>query len=389
MERQPRLFLALALPAALSVGGEALAECNDDGKGNAVDGFECAPQGPVAVGAVFSTSASDARRNVSLALVSELLEEEGEDEGGASGDGMPIDVFATLVFGDKDYQTQSVPGLDSDTWGGVVGVDYRAPEYVVGAALDYSQEEADFKEGAGSQDTDELGFQLFANYTPASVKGLFVSAAARYSSLDIDTTRTFLTAASENTDNNNTLNQASGSTDGRTFGLLGGAGYSWPLQSNTSLDLSAWLSWKDYEIDGYRESGAALQGNSGSGLTGNLRFEDDDYSTFDGILTAELAHSIPITNGRLTPRATVSYIHEFESDTRTINAILVDVIETSPENGSISFRTNEADKDYFRLGASLTADFTGGTTVYLTYSGMVGHDWRNENLVMLGLNQAF
>lgn len=379
MKTQPHLLLALALPAALIVNGEAAAvEC--DATGNAVDGFTCQPAGPVAVGAVFSTSASDARRNVSLALVSELLEEEGEDAGSGSGDGPPIDVFATLVYGDKDYETVSVPGFNSNSWGGVVGVDYRTPEYVVGAALDYSQEDANFDNNAGSQDTDELGFQLFANYTPASVKGLFLSAAARYSSLDIDTTRTFLTAVGAQTDNK--LNQASGSTDGSTFGLLGGAGYSWPLQRNTSLDVSAWLSWKDYKIDGYQESGAAAQG--GDSETGNLRYDDDNYSTLDGILTAELAHSIPISNGVLTPRASASYIHQFESDTRTINAVLAD----QPDQ-RISFRTNEADRNYFRLGASLTAAFNGGTTVYLTYSGMVGHDWRNENLVMLGLNQAF
>ena len=378
----------LALPVALSMSGESLAAC--DTRGNAVDGFECDPAGPLAVGAVFSSSASDTRRNISLALVSELLEEEGEDEGGSSGDGSPIDVFATLIYGDKDYETRSVLGFDSDTWGGVVGVDYRAPEYVVGAAVDYSEERADFNGSAGSQDTDELGFQLFANYTPASVKGLFLSAAARYSSLDIETARTFLTAPQDEfgkVQNPGQLNQASGSTDGSTFGLLGGVGYSWPLRSTTSLDLSAWLSWTDYKIDGYQESGALRQGNQGTEVTGNLRFEDDDYSTLDGILTAELRHSIPITNGVLTPRASVSYVHEFESDTRTINAVLIDV--TDEARRDVIFRTNEADKDYFRLGASLTADFTSGTTVYLTYSGMVGHDWREENLVMLGLNQAF
>jgi uncharacterized protein YhjY with autotransporter beta-barrel domain len=388
MKKSTDLLLALALPAAFSVTGEALAAC-DNLSDNAVDGFACDPAGPVAVGAVFSTSASDARRNLSLALVNEMKGEDEEDEGGAGGDGMPIDLFATLVYGDKDYETRSVPGFDSDTWGGVLGVNYRGPDYRVGVALDYSEEEADFKEGAGSQDTDEWGFQLFGLYTPTTVKGLFLTASARYSSLDIDTTRTFFTAQSENTDEQNRLNQASGSTDGSTFGLLGGAGYSWPLQSNTFLDLSAWLSWKDYKIDGYQESGAALQGNNGQTFTGNLLFDDDDYSTLDGILTAEIRHSIPITNGFLTPSAAVSYVHEFESDTRTINAVLVDVIETSAENGTISFRTNEPDRNYFRLGASLSADFTSGTSVYLTYSGMVGHDWRNESLWMLGLNQAF
>lgn len=278
-----------------------------------------------------------------------------------------------------------MPGFDSDSWGGVVGIDHRTPEFLVGAALDYSQEDAEFDNNSGSQDTDELGFQLFANYTPATVKGLFLSAAARYSSLDIESTRTFLTAPNarfEGNINQNKPNQASGSTDGHTFGLLGGVGYSWPLQANTFLDLSAWLSWQDYKIDGYQEGGALPQGINGQ--SGNLRFDDDDYSTLDGILTANLWHAIPIANSRLTPSASVSYIHEFESDTRTINSELVDA-----PGQQISFRTNEADKDHFLLGASLTAAFTGGTTVYLTYNGMVGNDWRNERLVMLGLNQAF
>lgn len=366
--------------AFLPLGGPAAAiEC----EGDAATGFICEPAGPVAVGAVFATSGSDARRNISIAVVTELIEEEGEEIGQGAGDGLPLEVFATLLYGDRDQDAQNLPGLESDTWGGVLGVGWRGHEYFAGAAIDYSSEDADFDEDAGSQDTDELGIQVFGTWMPRAVSGLYVSAVARYSGMDIETSRTFLTDPSAlTTENQGLLNTARGSTDGRAFGLTGGAGYSLELQPGTMLSIEGWLAWQDIAVDGYTEQGAIAQG--GGGQTGNLRFDDDDYSTLDGILTATLQQVIPMPSGRLIPGVSVSYVHEFDSDTRTVDAVLAG----APDQ-EVVFRTNRADRDYFRLGAFLSAELRAGTSVMLTYSGTVGHDWRQENLVTLGVSQAF
>lgn len=360
------------------------AECT----GNAVEGFDCTPAGPVAIGAVFSTSDIGARNNIALALVEELLEEEGEEIGDGAGDALPYDLYASVLYGDKDYSTEQVLGLDSDTWGGMIGATLRGTQYFAGAAITYSKEDASFKENAGKRNTNELGFQLYGTYYPRVDKNFFLSGAFGYTDLDIDTKRTFLTARDAQ-QNAGLLNAAKGRTGGKRYGLLAGSGYNWPVRPSTVLSFSGWLLWQKNKTDGYTEKGALPQ--SGDAESGNLRYQDDDYSTSDGILTLGLIHETPISKGRLIPAASLSYVHEFESDTRTIDAELVDVDirNNDPANKFISFRTNDADKNYFRAGASLTAQYNGGTTVFAAYNGVFGHDWRAENLFTVGVNKAF
>lgn len=377
-----RTLLKTATVAAigLSMAPLARAACS----GDAVNGFDCSlNDGTVAIGAVF-TSDSGARKNVSLALVEELLEEEAEETGGGAGDGPPVDVYVNLAYGDRSYDAVSVPGFDSETWGLVLGATFRGQRHFFGAAVDYSDEDADVDANAsgddGSRENREIGLQVYGTYYPAANDNLFLSAAGRIAWSDIDTERTFDVDPSGAT----VLTTAKGSTDGLTYGLLGGVGYAWPIQDGTVLSLSGWLSWQRHEIDGYTERGSAPP--TISSLTGNLRFADDEYSTFDGILTASVIRAIPITNGRLIPSVSLSYLHEFESDTRDVDA---EVAESSDPTRFIVVRTNPADKNYFRVGVSVTAELNQGTTLFAGYTGVAGHDWREENLFTVGFSQAF
>lgn len=370
-------------------------------------GFICDPAGQVAVGLVGSTSDSGLRRTIALAVTEELLEDDASETGGGSGDGSPFDVYISLLYGDQDYEdnvltahiggaqsnVQGIVGLTSDTWGGVLGVNFRGTGYFVGVALDYADEDADFKANAGSRDTEELGIQVYGTYYPLTDKRLFFSAVARYASLDINTERTFLGFEPDDARvegaTAQTPNVVRGSTDGSNYGLFGGAGYSWPFSRQTRLLMSAWLSWQDNQIDGYTETGALPQ--SAASRPANLRYDDDNYSTLDGSLTVTLLHEVPISSGRLVPSVSLGYIHEFESDMRIINAELIDFADVTndPTKKFVSFQTNAADKDYLRIGASLTAQLKRGTSLYAAYSGTFGHDWRDESSFGIGFSQTF
>jgi outer membrane autotransporter protein len=377
-----RWALGVVLTSAIVVGRPAFAAC----EGDAANGFTCTPAGPVAIGAVFAADSGDARRNISITLVNELLEEEGEDTGQGAGDALGFDLFASVLYGNTDQDTSNIPGYESDTWGGTVGVRWRGAEWFAGAAVDYSTEDADFDNDAGGLDTDELGFQVFGTWLPAAVPGLFATAAARYASLDIDTSRRFVSAP-DSTFNADLVNVAKGSTGGSRLSLVGGAGYNWVLPAQTIVVLSGWLAYNDYAIDGYRETGALPQSTDLE--SGNLVFADDNYSTLDGMLSLGLSRTFPTNFGRIVPELSFSYVHELESPTRTIDAALVDVLPEDPENRNISFRTYESDEDYFRLGAAVTAELNTGTSLFLTYSGTAGHDLRQEHLLALGVNHAF
>lgn len=388
LEKNTRVLLPTGLAMALSWPLGVNAACEPDPQ----FGFVCNPAGNVALGLVGPSTDSGVRQNVALVVAEELLDKEKKrDTGGGSGDSIPFDVYATLLYGNKDYDSQELPGLDSDSWGGVIGAYLRDTQYFAGAAIDYSTEDADLKENAGGRDTDEWGVQVYGTYFPLTTKELFLTGAFRYSSLDIDTQRTFL-AVDPNDPSGppKTPNATRGSTDGVTYSLHGGAGYSWPIQPQTLITLSGWLSWQRNEIDGYNETGGLGQANNGA-FTGDLRFADDNYDTFDGIMTASLTHSTPIANGELIPSASVSYVHEFESDTRTINADVIDIdaAASGADNKFVSFTTNKADKNYMRVALGLAAEFNQGTTIYAGYNGTLAHEWRNEHLFSLSINQTF
>lgn len=381
----------------LSAGGLAAAILCGPQSVFADEGVTTGPGPNYDVGPVFPTSQSGARRNYALALVEELLEEGVDETGGGSGDRKPIDFYATLFHRDKDYDTRNTVGLDSDTIGGTIGVTLRDAHYFVGASIDYSNEDATFKENAGEQDTDELGLNLYGTYFPLANNNLFVSGVFRYIDRDIDTRRNVQGEFTDMSGSQSTFDSgtAQGSTNGNDFSLLGGAGYSWLVQERTSIVLSGWLAWSEHNTDGYTESGSGdvpvcIQDPSRgvrcqvNDPTGDLRFEGDDYYTLDGILTATLLHSVPITYGRVIPSLSLSYVHEFEDDTRTINARMVD----RPDQ-TVSVRTNEADADYVRITASIGVEFNQGATIFASYTGIAAHDWRNENLFNIGVKVLF
>jgi uncharacterized protein YhjY with autotransporter beta-barrel domain len=370
-------------------------------------GFICEPAGPVAVGLVGSTTDTGLRSTIALAVIEDLLESEADETGGGSGDGSRYEVYAAALYGNNDLRgvqtglggntqanIQGVTGSTSHTGGGLIGVTLRGAQYFVGAALDFLQEDTDFKDNAGGRDTDELGFQVYGTYYPMANRRLFLTGSASYTALDIDSNRTFLAidgAADPLTEiRPSRLNTAHGRTDGSIYSLLGGGGYTWQFQPRTALALSAWLLWQDTSIDGYAESGALPQNNGNDQLrTGNLRYDDDQYTTFDGIVTATLFHTIPIAAGRLVPSASLSYVHEFESDTRNLNAELIDAVESEPGNRFFAVQTHQADTDYLRVGVSLNAEFNRGTKVYVTYQGIAANDQQRENLFGIGLSYSF
>ncbi|MEN8178918.1 MAG: autotransporter outer membrane beta-barrel domain-containing protein [Pseudomonadota bacterium] len=378
MNKRLGYWLACGVGVALQIGGgsAAIAACSKDVDGN----FTCSGvSGTANVGAPISSSDGTTRHSAALVLASELLEEEGEvirETGESAGpSGGSLGIFATGLYANKDLEeSNDVPGSNSDTWGGVLGVDYSKNNYRVGMALDYTAEEADFDAAKGSQDTDELGLQLFGTLRPQP--NTFVALAFRYASLDIDNTR--LTEASIQP-------LARGETDGKRYGLSGGAGYTWPVRERTALDLSAWLAWQRNEIDGYTETGAVSSGSGDDSVDPNLQFSDDNYSTLDGILELNLSHAFSSAGADWFPSASLSYVHEFESDERQVTA----TVDNSPLMGPLVFTTGAADKNYVKLGAALTGDFRQGTALYASYQGTFLHDYREEHVIALGVRQAF
>lgn len=362
----PLLMLSTVAPAAAQ-------ECT----GSPTGGFECnRADGTAAIGTVFSASESGGRRNVSLTLIEELVEEEAAPSGGGGGDpATGLELFASGSYGWKDYETKQALGSDSDSYGGMAGVSYRGESFLVGFAVDLNSTDSDIASDGGSNDSDEYGAQLFGTVFP--LENLYISGGARIATTDIETRRTV----------EGPSNVARGDTDAMKYGLTGGIGYNLPVTDATVIGFSGWLTWERTETDGYTENGSSPVTGASSPTAPNLTFKDDDYSTLDGTLRVEVAHAFRLDGAVIVPSASFDYVHEFQSDTRTIDAFLPQ--GAGGDQTVVAYRTNDADKDYFRLGASMTVAFDQGTSISAGYNGDLGHAWREEHVVFIGLSHRF
>jgi uncharacterized protein YhjY with autotransporter beta-barrel domain len=377
VNRQLGYWLVGGFCSLIQVSEDAVADCvKDPITGN----FTCSGAGMANVGTPISSTDTATRQSAALVLASELLEEEGEvirETGESAGPGGgSFGAFATGLTSNTDLDASNdVPGSSGDTWGGVLGGDYSWDRYRVGLAVDYTSEEVDYDDDKGTQDTDELGLQLFGIMRP--IPNSYAALVFRYASLDIDSTR--LTEASQQP-------IASGETDGIRYGVTGGGGYSWKIAKRTAFNLSAWFAWQQNEIDGYTETGADGLGDIGDGdQDTNLQFPDDEYSTFDGMLELKMTHAFSTTGADWFPSVSLGYVHEFESDERTITAF----VASNPFLGPLVYTTAASDEDYIRLGATITADFRQGTSLYAGYQGVFLDEYRDEYLITLGMRQAF
>src|SRR5262249_58118894 len=90
------------------------------------------------------------------------------------------------------------------------------------------------------------------------------------------------------------------------------------------------------------------------------------------------------SSGAITPSVRASYIHEFKDNARTVSPTLV-VDPTTV----FSFRTDDPDRNYYLLGASVTYEFGRGTQLFVDYEQRSGHRFIDTRAVSLGVVLEF
>ncbi|MFG1465097.1 autotransporter domain-containing protein [Xanthobacter sp. DSM 24535] len=179
----------------------------------------------------------------------------------------------------------------SETIGGVIsGADIRAGNWRIGAALGYSQSNADV--GAVASST-EVNSMLVALYAGTSAGPWNLRLGASYAFNQIDATRTIAMPG--------LLQQANAQYDGGTAQVFGEVGYGFALQS-IALEPYAGLAWVQLNTDSFAESGsvAALSGASTSAGVG--------YSS----LGLRAATAVALSNGMvLAPHASAAWQYAF------------------------------------------------------------------------------
>jgi outer membrane autotransporter protein len=103
------------------------------------------------------------------------------------------------------------------------------------------------------------------------------------------------------------------------------------------------------------------------------------------VLGVNYTHSISTRTAVLLPQAWLEWFHEFQQGNDNLSGYFAN----DPSRIPFALATDGFDKNYFRLGIGMGAQFGQGRTAYLTYETVIGmNDYREQSL-SLGVRLEF
>jgi outer membrane lipase/esterase len=300
-----------------------------------------------------------------------------------------LGIFAngTYTFGDKDETRSGAmnniiePGFDFDTFGATVGVDYRFTDsFILGLAFSYQATDADLDASSGNVDAKSYNVSVYGTYYIAA---FYIDGIVTYGWNDYDIDRniryTIDADGDPETPETTTVNQtAKGDTDGRQFSFGFGVGYDFNVGGLT-FGPFARLNYIRLDIDGYQEE----IDNEDDGFGWALEVDNQDVESLISVLGGQVSYAISTGFGVLLPQVRAEWQHEFQDDSRTITARFVH----DPERAPINFRTDDPDRDFFNVGAGLSATFRGGVAAFVYYETVLELEDVTAHSFVLGVRK--
>jgi uncharacterized protein with beta-barrel porin domain len=301
---------------------------------------------------------------------------------GSSGMLPRLGVFlnGTFTLGDKD-STSREAGFDFDAFGLTAGLDYRLIDnLVLGAAFSYNSTEADLDSSGGNVDVDRYVGSIYGLYYIG--ERFYLDGIASIGGNTYDMGRNIRYQIPGLVPGTVTVvnQKAQSDTDGMEYSFGLGAGYDFHLGGFT-LGPFGRLNYVKAEIDGYQET----INNTAPGVGLNLAFEDQDVDSFTTALGAQVAYAISTTWGVVLPQLRLEWQHEFLNDSRTIQARFVN----DPARTTFGLTTDNPDRDFFNLGAGISAVFARGKSAFLYYESVLGLKDITAHNIVAGIRLAF
>ncbi len=274
-----------------------------------------------------------------------------------------------VAMGDRDG-TSSEEGFDVDAAGLTAGVDYRVNDRLVwGAALGYLDTDVELVNDGGGLDAQGTSLAVYGTYFRDTY---YFDWTAAYGVNDFDVSRNVDLPLPFQGQSRWT---ASGSPDSSQLSLAVSGGWD-RAAGATNLGLFGRFSYVDADIDGYREGG---------GGPFNLALGDQEVTSLLGEGGLEVSRAWSRNWGVWQPHFRVSYLHEFEDDSRLIRGSFLG----DPSATEFVIATDAPDRDFFNLGAGMTFVFSGGRSFYLFYDTDLERDDLEIFTLSLGLRWEF
>jgi outer membrane autotransporter protein len=295
-----------------------------------------------------------------------------------------IFVNGTFAFGDKDTTSREA-GFDFDTYGVTGGADYRFTDnFILGLAFGYSSTDADFASARGNLDVGAYTFSAFGTYY---LDKLYFDGIFSYGWNDYDSTRNIVyTIPSTDRLGNpipgtTTVNQTSRTeTDGSQYALSFSAGYDFSAKGFTFGPYGR-INYLKADIDAFQER--INNTNPGSGLS--LAIDEQDVESFTWVLGGQGSYALSTGFGVLVPQVRFEWEHEFLNDRRTVTATVI----SDPANTPIFLETDQPDRDYFNLGAGVSAVFQRNVAAFVYYETVLALQDVTAHKIAVGVRLAF
>lgn len=295
--------------------------------------------------------------------------DEGADDGGSFGK-LGVWLNGDYNFGNQD-QTTNEEGFDFDNIGVTLGADYRVTDQLVlGAALGYANTNVDFDNNRGNLDRDGWAGSLYGMYYFG--ERFYVDGIVNYSANSFDQQRRFSYVLPDAS----VARTAKASYDGNGYALSVGGGYE-DNRGPLTLGGYARFGYGKLDIDSYQETGA---------LGWNMGFDSQQVKSLTSTLGGRILRIVSTDFGVLVPQGWVEWIHEFEDNDKVTGRL---INAADPSQGTFTLTPDPIDKDYFRLGVGVSAQFANGRSAFIAYQGTLGMKNFGENDITAGVRLEF
>ena len=280
-----------------------------------------------------------------------------------------IFINGSVSFGDKASSGNEI-GFELDTKGLTVGADYRfTDKFIVGGAIGYLDNETDFDGNRGSMDVDGYTLSIYSTYYHD--ENTYLDAIGSVGWSDFTNRRAVDIGVSI------PEAEVKGDTDGRKVALSIGGGYDF-YHKSFSFGPVARINYINADINSYAE---------GSVTGFELNYDSQNVESLTSILGGQLSYAISTSNGIFTPQLLFEWAHEFKDDSRFITARFV--YDTSSTPLPFNLATDDPDRDYFNLGAGLSATFAEGKSAFIFYQTNLQREDINLDTISAGLRLTF
>ncbi|MDO6460243.1 Calx-beta domain-containing protein [Granulosicoccaceae sp. 1_MG-2023] len=297
--------------------------------------------------------------------------------GGAGGDDLTesrlgVFVNGSMAFGSLE-EGDDERGLDFDTRGLTLGIDYRSgDEWVVGVALGLIDHDGDFTSEGGSLAMSGTSVSAFATWYQQERAYIDMIADFGQHSFDLRR-RVNLPGGADQ------FAVSSADADALSLSLGGGLDYH---RARWQFGPYGRLSYIRSSLGAYNESASD---SSAAGTGALLHYDSRTLSMSTLVLGGQVSRNIPTARGVWIPQLRLELEHRLDDGKREIDAaFLVD-----PELTGFTIESEDADSDYLNLGLGFSVVMQNGKSAYLYYESRLGQARLTQHWIKGGVRLSF